>query len=173
MPNNLEEKWAPVPGYEGLYDVSTLGRVRSYRWSVNKPRLMKPALLNRGYLIVRLSGKGKPWQILCHRLVAMTFIGDIGAGMEVNHMNGVKTDNRITNLEIVTRSENLKHAFRVIKTASHVGERNPAAKLNEGDVKEIRRLSGSGLSNRAIARMFGVSNVSVGNIMNGKTWAAA
>lgn len=101
------ENWKDVPGYEGRYQVSDLGRVRG----VISGKVLQPNEQNSGYHIVHLytGGRGTRRPKLIHRLVALAFLpGDV---TEVNHKDGVKTHNAATNLEWVSHSENGLHAF--------------------------------------------------------------
>lgn len=102
------EIWKPVIGYEGLYEVSNIGRVRK----VNKTRLRKLQITKKGYYCVALCKNGKKKLFTVHRLVVMAFIGAIPKGMVVNHINENKLDNRVENLEIVTQKQNLSHGTR-------------------------------------------------------------
>src|ERR1043166_4425627 len=99
------ETWRPVPGYGGLYEVSDMGRVKSCR----KRKLLALVVNKRGYVQCNFYRQKLVKNYLVHRLVAMTFIGSIPVGMQVNHKNGVKTDNRLENLELVTPERNLRH----------------------------------------------------------------
>lgn len=95
-----EEIWREVPGYEGRYWVSDFGRIknrRGFSYLFNK----------RGYVGVKLHLKGKKRNFFVHRIVMMSFIG--GSHLQVNHKNGIKTDNRLINLEYVTQEENFRH----------------------------------------------------------------
>lgn len=105
----INEIWKPIKGFEGFYDVSNFGRVRSlYR----KEKILKSAKDKDGYLIVGLykNGKGKTYMV--HRLVWEAFRGSIPKGMQVNHINENKTDNRLENLELVTPKENCNWGMR-------------------------------------------------------------
>lgn len=119
----MEEIWKEVLGYEGLYEVSNLGRVRSVdryvnsggvmnknRLSLKKGRLLNCSPTKRGYTRVSLSKGSKTQQIMIHRLVAIAFLNPIEGKLNVNHINGIKEDNRVSNLEFVNQRENVLHA---------------------------------------------------------------
>lgn len=103
------EIWKDIPEYPG-YQISSLGNVRSNKYG--DWRLLKPALDGAGYLIVYLRKDKKSIRFHVHRLVAQVFVN--GNSSDVNHKNGTKTDNRAENLEWCSRSENVKHAIRVL-----------------------------------------------------------
>ena len=109
-----------IPGYEGYYEIDRNGNVRSIKrviktkkgtLSINS-RSITPRSNNYGYLEIRLSKAGFTKTKFVHRLLAMTYIKNTDNKPEVNHINGVKLDNRLDNLEWVTKSENMKHAFK-------------------------------------------------------------
>ena len=102
------EKWKPVFGYDGVYEVSSLGRVRS-RYS-GEWRVMRPAKNHNGYLFVNLKRDGRQKNFYLHRLVAQAFIeNDNLFYNQVNHINEDKTDNRVSNLEWCDSSYNLSY----------------------------------------------------------------
>lgn len=104
----MEEIWAPVVGYEGLYEVSNLGNVKSIR----RNKVMRPGEHNFGYKYVILCRDGHSKNILVHRLVANAFIPKVVGKQDVNHIDGNKANNAVTNLEWVSKSDNMYHAYR-------------------------------------------------------------
>lgn len=127
------EIWKPVLGYEQEYEVSSYGRVRSLNKPVKsairhntqvirKGRTLKANTKRSGYVTVDLSSKNRKTTTPIHRLVAKAFLKPVEGKIYVNHKNGIKTDNRVKNLEWCTASENSKHRFEVL------GHKPPLAK---------------------------------------------
>ena len=119
----MEEVWKSIDGYEGLYEVSNLGRVRSldrvvyrsYKGHPNWPMKVKGRVLRSGtdrggYSFVILQNKGKRCRLV-HRLVAEAFMSNTENKEEINHIDGNKKNNSVDNLEFCTPSENMRHAF--------------------------------------------------------------
>jgi hypothetical protein len=102
----IMEIWKDVPGYQGSYQISNLGKVKSLK--LGKERILKQSLNTHGYLQVGLCGDSKIKIIRIHQMVAMTFLNHVPCGHKfvVNHKNFIRTDNRAENLEIVTNREN-------------------------------------------------------------------
>jgi hypothetical protein len=107
----MKETWKDIDGYEGIYQISTMGRVkRLVGYSCKRERILKPCPNGRGYLHVGVLKNGKRKNLRIHRSVAVIFIPNPENKPQVNHIDGVKTNNRIDNLEWNTASENIIHA---------------------------------------------------------------
>ena len=139
MQYNLFEEWKDIKGYEGKYQISNMGRVKSLKreawakWGIKiiKERIKKTSIKN-GYTAITLNNNGiKTFRI--HQLVATYFIENTDKKQQVNHINGIKTDNRADNLEWVTPSENIKHAYKLgLKKPNYINNNN--RKVYEIDV---------------------------------------
>lgn len=156
-----EETWKDIPGFPD-YQASDQGRIRSRKsgaWQV----LRQTPHSKNGYLVVSPRVEGKYVARSVHRLIARAFLGEAD-GQDVNHINGIKHDNRLVNLEYLTRGANHRHAYRTgLREA--VGK-----KLTNGQARQIAALKGLA-SQQEIARQFGVSRATVGRIHSGERWA--
>ena len=126
-----------------------------------------------GYLQIRAMIDGVRYNGLAHRLVWFHVNGSIPDGFVINHKNGIKDDNRPSNLEIVSPSDNAKHAaneLRVGRCANQSGEMNHNAKLNSDQVREIRKRRQDGESLNEIANDYGVAFQTISKIITGKSW---
>jgi hypothetical protein len=124
--------------------------------------------LSGKYLQVRVMRHGKRVHALAHRLVWLHFNGPIPDGLTINHKNGIATDNRPENLELATPSEQVIHSRRVLLNGNQDGEKNPAAKLTDAQVREIRRRRAAGEPLKRIARDFGVTDRTISKIALGQ-----
>ena len=164
---NLQgEEWVPVPDYEN-YHVSNFGRTKSFY--NDQVKILKPAL-NRQYLFVYLYKDGKGQNFRVHRLVAQLFVPNPSNKPQVNHIDGNKLNNHVSNLEWVTNSENMRHA--VDTGLQKVGEDCPDAKLTVEQVLYIRANPES-LTCRQLAKLFSVDPMSISLIQRGKNWKQA
>jgi len=171
----MKEQWRPVrrcPGYE----VSDLGRVRSWRNRHDKrkrcsPILMKPTPDQNGYLRLTLCPiNGKRVTLKVHRMVLEAFIGPCPLGHEARHYpdSTTRTDNRLGNLRWGTKLE--QWADQVLDGTAVIGERNGRAKLTNAKVKEIRRLLATGRTEMYLAKRFGVNASTISRIRTGRNW---
>lgn len=157
------EIWRDVVGYEGLYQVSNMGRVKSFFNGVEKIR--KPVLANPGYLSLVLYKDNVPTAKRIHVLVAQAFIPNPDNKSEVNHRFGDKIDNRVSELEWVTPAENKQHAYDIGLKRS--GCDHPLAKFTEEQVRYIRQVCIPGDPEfviSALARKFNVRIEAVSKI---------
>lgn len=166
------EIWRTIEGFPD-YEVSNLGRVRSNKYQ--KALIRKPRLGTNGYYQVGLYVNGKRIRKSIHRLVAQAFIPGACNSLEVNHINGIKTDNTAENLEWVTSSENKMHAVRTgLKSGqkskikiSLKEKKAPDWKLTERQVREIKA---SNLPGGDLAQKYKVSHSRISKIRNNKSW---
>lgn len=171
----MEEIWKDIEGFEGLYQVSSYGRIKSLSRSINsrnnKPRIskdkiLKPITLNNGYQSIFL---GRKYPKLIHRLVAKAFLKN--EKETVNHKNGIKSDNRVENLEWATHTENMRHAFKNLLNVPLKGEKRYNSKLTDNEVIEILQLNSMyGLKQNIVAREYEISTGLVCDIINRKVW---
>lgn len=162
--------WLAVEGYEGIYAVSDRGDVLSMNYAKSGlPGLMTPRL-RRGYLSVCLSKVGeKERDVTVHSLVAHAFIGPRPLGYTINHIDGCKTNNPVTNIEYVTPSENKKHAFR-LGLQCNKGEQHSQSKLTNVQVEQIRQRVARGESQHSIAVSMEVSQSCISLASRGLRW---
>ncbi len=143
------EEWKPIVGYEGLYEISSYGRVKSVKNNVFQNRIRAVHICQpAGYFIISLGLNGKAKRFPIHRLVAFAFIPNPLGKRTVNHINGVKTDNRISNLEWATDSEQQIHSIRIGIKKKPFGKpvHFNGATINNNRSRPVEQLDKSGKS---------------------------
>ena len=165
----MSERWKAVPGFEGYYEASTLGRIRRLARFVDR-KLGSVFFYNGGllpgnhhdqcgYCVVALSAGRTRWSTRVHRVIATTFLPNPDDLPEVEHKDHNRSNNRLSNLEWISRPNNVAK-----------GERVCGAKLSAGQVEHIRGLLASGFKQRQIAVMFGIDPSAVSNIKTRRNW---
>lgn len=163
------EIWKDIPGYNGQYKVSNLGRVKSLKGKVEN--ILKPYLNKDGYGVLGLfSMPMVQKKHYIHRVVAESFIPNAHNKKEVNHKSGDKMDNRVVNLEWVTKAENLKHAHRT-GLINIKGEGHGRSKLTKQNIAEIRSRLKNGSTQSSLAKEFGVKQPLISKIKLGILWS--
>ena len=173
----VEECWLPVPGYESMYEVSSLGRVYSldrkswngFRWRRVRARFLRPILSGKGYKNVKLSKCGVIKRFDISRLVLLAFSGPCPLGHEASHLNGKSKDDRFCNLKWETPKQN---THRKIEHGTQLYGRDQAtkSKLTEQEVRDIRHRAALKEPRKQLAACFGVSVPTICDTVNRKRW---
>lgn len=162
------ETWKDIEGYNGFYQVSNHGNMRSRYLGLTNLKLQVD---KDGYFKISLMKDRKQKRYMVHRLVAMAFIPNPENKPCINHKDGDKKNNHVSNLEWVTISENTKHAFDNGLCVQKYGYHSCRAKLDKKDLEFIRYLRSKGLGYRRISKLFTkVSPQTISNILSGKTY---
>jgi len=163
----------PIQGYEG-YFINEDGDIFSNRFPANaknkKLMLRAKSLKGNGYYQIDLWNNGKAKTVSIHRLLAMTYLPDFRENLQVNHIDGNTTNNRLDNLEMVTASQNIVHALKLGLRYTHKGESVSNSKLTKIQVDEIRENKNK-LTQRKLASAFKVSYQQISRIINNQQWA--
>lgn len=176
----MREIWKSVVGYEGYYEVSNTGSVRSIDRIVKTKKAksgtsflkgvyLKPSVI-KGYPMVVFSVGNKRVGKKIHRLVAEAFIPNPKNKPQVNHKNGQKEDNSVENLEWCTSLENIRHSFEKGLNSGKKGEKHPLSKLKKEDVINIRLLHKHGVLSTMLSEYYNVHQKTIRNIVNKETW---
>lgn len=176
-----EEIWKEIPEFRGFYSVSNHGRVKRHTTLVKcargyrtiKEHIQKMGKDKNGYHLVGLCVLGKMYTRKVHRLVGEAFVINPENKPQINHINGIKSDNAHTNLEWTTGSENIIHAFLTgLKSGeSKRGEKHHNAKLTREQVDSIRfEYAHSTISYRKLGRKYNMSRMAIKYIIQNKSW---
>ena len=166
-------EWKVIPSTNGRYEINEYGVIRN----IKRDKIIKSHINRGGYVVVILYvEKNKPKNLSVHRLVAECFIGESDLG--VNHIDGNKENNHYSNLEYVTHSENVLHAFRTglkvpadASLTKHCGEKHGASKITEDIVFQILKLhEEEKIGYIRISKRLGISSAIVDGILCGRTW---
>jgi hypothetical protein len=166
----IDEEWRKIPGFEN-YSVSSLGRIRRDTGGAGRCKAGRILKLKRkwnGYLFVSVYDKDGPKDRSIHALVAAAFIGPRPARMDVAHINGVRDDNRASNLRYATRSEN--NFDKRSHGTDNRGSKHCFAKWTDEDVVAAIQMKKQGVRVGEIARMFNLSHSAVSMALSGKQW---
>ncbi|MEM8781042.1 MAG: NUMOD4 domain-containing protein [Cyanobacteria bacterium P01_G01_bin.49] len=168
--DNITEIWKDIPGYEGLYQVSNQGRVKSVARVIKSKtgqtywysgKILTSGKTNKGYLKVDLKINGKTNSKNIHRLVAMVFVANKNNKPQVNHIDGDKLNNNSSNLEWVTNLENRRHALK---------NNLQYTKIDSPDcLIAIKVLKDRGLTLEEIGAIFGVTKTTISRVLKGKS----
>ena len=167
----MKEIWKIIDNFPN-YQISNFGRVMSLV-KKDKPLIRTPHITGGGYYSIKLHRKVEGKKVIerryIHRLVAEAFIPNPLNRTEINHIDGDKTNNHITNIEWITHSENMKHSYKLglHSCLDMRGINHPRVKLSEEDVRDIRRRIDSGTK---IGKEYGITRQQVNNIRRGKSW---
>lgn len=172
------EVWKDIPDYEGIYQASTLGRIKSLEKTLKSRfgfRKMKGKILKvnekpNGYCYVILQDNLNTKTFRLHKLIALTFIPNPENKPQLNHINGIKTDNSVDNLEWCTAKENTNHSI-LNKLRNQLVAKSHFSKLAENDVLDIRYLYDKGRKDiKELANIYEVREETIRLIIKRKTW---
>lgn len=177
--NLSNEEWKDIENYEGLYQISNLGRVKSlakviktwYRTCNMREKLLKLCSASDGYFIVILCKKGNNKTYRVSRLVAQAFIPNPDNYPQVNHINSIRTDNKVKNLEWCTAQYNVIHSYKNGFRHGTKGEKCPFAKLTNKQVLEIRqKYIPYKYTYNKLAKEYKIHPIHVGHIIRRQSW---
>lgn len=164
----MSEKWKWAIGYEGSYEVSDFGRVRSYKTKSGQPKMRTLSLNQDGYPNLVLCKNGRQILHRVHALVLEAFIGPRPKNFDGSHLNGIRDDNRLVNLKWCSKKENQSH--RKLHGTDCKGETHQNSKLKASDVLLIRELHGGGIGINKLGRMYNVDKTCIWQIAKRKAW---
>lgn len=174
----MKEIWKDIPEYEGCYQVSNLGRIKSLKrkrsvgnngFKILEEKILIPRKNNPKYYKIFLCRNNTKKEYYIHRLVMLSFVGH--SNLQVNHIDGNGRNNNLDNLEYCTCSENHQHAFKIgLKNIK--GEKHPCSKLKDIQVSEIRKKYKTGkYTQKQLGKIYNMSERSICGIVRYETWA--
>lgn len=176
------EIWKEIPCYEGYYEASDEGSIRSVDRKIihsvkgmanRKGQMLSPKINKYGYCGVTLNKLGNRKDFNIHRLIALSFIPNLENKPHVNHLDGNKANNNVSNLEWCTQSENIIHAYarKLMTSEARRGERSNFALLTDDDVVMIRKIHTKGFCTiKQLAQVFGIADETVRTIIKRINW---
>lgn len=171
--SNRKKKWKKIDGWN--YSVNNYGKIRNDKTG----RILKPIYDSCGYEGAILHENGKKLRKSIHQFVADAFVGPCPDGLTVNHIDGNKKNNKAWNLEYLTRSDNMKHAYKLglkkpngkLNKSYNYGSNNYNAKLNDGIIRKIRKQYKTGMyTQKELAKKFDTTQAQINGIVNYKRW---
>lgn len=174
----MQEIWKDIKNYEGLYQVSNLGNVKSLKRieicggrakiRIRNERILRPGVDKDGYLQVGLCKNAKIKTRRVHHLVLENFLPENSQGQSSNHKNGIKSDNRVENLEWCSIQYNNQHTIDVLGKRTH--ENHWKSILTEKDIILIKELRNKNYTYKELSKQFGVSASHCCSIVKGRVW---
>ncbi|MDD5589059.1 MAG: NUMOD4 domain-containing protein [Candidatus Nanoarchaeia archaeon] len=173
-----KETWKNIEGYDGIYQVSDRGRIKSlsrlhkihHNYYVKcKTKILKQTTTKKGYLRIGLNKNNITKQFQVHRIVSIAFIPNVWNKPQINHKDGNKKNNYIKNLEWCNNSENQKHSFKFGLMNDRKGENHNLAKFTNKQILEIRKLYPQ-ISGYKLAKIYNVHHATIYNIIHKKSW---
>ena len=174
----MQENWLPIPGYEGFYEASDLGRIRSVDRTISpkggptylcKGKIISTKFVeNEKRVVINLWKENKQKQFRLHKLIMLTFVGPRPEGMDICHYDGNAQNNRLDNLRYDTRSANIQDAIR--HGTSTRGDNNGRSVLNSKMVMAMRLMRKQGHTVKSISNHFDVKYQTAVSAINGENW---
>jgi hypothetical protein len=163
------EYWKDIAGYNGFYQISSFGRVKSFKYDKANGRILKYRKNKLGYLQISISKNKKSKTFLIHRLVGIAFIPNPENKPEINHKDNDRSNNKQSNLEWNTAKQNAEHKVKQGRCNIPKGEKCTSSKLSEKQVEEIKSYKGN-LSQKELGKLYGVSQANISSIVTNKSW---